>query len=140
MFLSFKKKDIPSSNKKSYDRKLSKSQINFLNEADYNYTMTFKTLDMKYFSKYASRELYMSIYYTLSVERPWIGISDKFKHTTWKLLEVDENNNFLVQKTTTFDKVKITKQLKLSVADDYSEYWVIVCINNKMVVEKIQSA
>lgn len=114
------------------------SQKNFLEAADNAYILTFKQLDMSHFAKFASRQLYMTIYRSLTVERPWAGVSNKFKKTTWTLLEVDNNGNFLASKDTVFDKVNVSRQLKLSVADDYSELWGVVKNNTgEYIVERI---
>lgn len=102
------------------------AQKDFLESADEAYLLTFKQMDMSHFSKYASRTLYMTIYRSLTVERPWAGVSDKFKKTTWTLLETAEDGSFLASKMTTFDKVNVSRQLKLSVADDYKELWGVV--------------
>ena len=104
-------------------------QKDFLECADEAYTMTFKQLDMSHFAKYASRSLYITIYRSLSLERPWASVSNKFKNTTWTLL-AEDSKGFVASKATVFDKVNVTRQLKLSVADDYKEFWFITK-NNK---------
>lgn len=114
------------------------SQKDFLESADAAYAMTFKQMDMSHFAKFASRPLYMDIYRSLTLERPWAGVSDKFKKTTWTLIETDKDGSFLASKETVFDKVNVSKQLKLSVADDYKELWGVVKNNTgDYVVEKI---
>lgn len=102
--------------------KFKSAQKEFLELADEAYLLTFKQLDMKHFAKYSSRQLYMNIYRSLTLERPWACVSDKFKKTTWSLIET-EGDDFLATKETVFDKVNVSKQLKLSVADDYKELW-----------------
>jgi hypothetical protein len=99
------------------------SQREFLESADAAYLLTFKQMDMAHFAKYASRQLYMTVYRSLTLERPWAGVSDKFKKTTWILIETDSEGSFMTQKETVFDKVNVSKQLRLSVADDYNELW-----------------
>lgn len=113
-------------------------QKEFLQEADDAYAMTFRQLDMSHFAAYASRNMYMVVYKTLSYERPWAGISNKFKTTKWTLLEVDEEGCFLALKETVFDRVNVSKHLKLSVADDFKELWgVIVDSSGKYKIERI---
>lgn len=114
------------------------AQKEFLEEADAAYLLTFKQMDMTHFAKFASRTLYMTIYRSLTLDRPWAGVSDKFKKTKWTLIETDKEGRFLVQKETEFDKVNVSKQLKLSVADDYKELWgVSKSATGDYVVEKI---
>lgn len=113
-------------------------QKNFLDCADGAYLLTFKQMDMSHFAKYASRQLYMIIYRSLTLERPWAGVSDKFKKTTWTLIETDAEGNFLASKETIFDKVNVSRQLSLSVADDYRELWGVSKNNTGgYIVEKI---
>lgn len=135
MFGLFKKRiDSPVTFKGGF----SSSQKGFLESADAAYLLTFKQMDMRHFAKYASRQLYMIIYRSLTLERPWAGVSDKFKKTTWTLIETNKQKDFLVQKETVFDKVNVSKQLRLSVADDYKELWgVTVNAAGDYVVEKI---
>lgn len=102
------------------------AQKSFLEEADEAYLLTFKQMDMAHFAKYASRQLYMVIYRSLTLERPWACVSNKFKKTTWMLIEAEQDGSFLCQKNTVFDKVNVSKQLRLSVADDYKEMWGVV--------------
>lgn len=117
---------------------ISSAQRKFLESADAAYLLTFKQMDMGHFAKYASRQLYMVIYKSLTLERPWAGVSDKFKKTIWTLIEVTEDNSFLVEKETIFDKVNVSKQLRLSVADDYKEWWGITMnATGGYVIEKI---
>lgn len=99
------------------------NQFDFLILADCAYLMTFKQMDMAHFAKYASRQLYMKVYTTLSLERPWAGVSDKFKKTKWSLVESCDDSSFKASKEVVFDKVNVSKQLKISVADDYKELW-----------------
>ena len=110
----------------------------FLKAADEAYLLTFKSKDMRHFAKFATRALYMVVYRTLSMERPWAGISDKFRETTWNLVELNQDGSFIASKSTTFDKVAVSKQLKLSVADDYTELWYVTTSSNGgLIVDKI---
>lgn len=134
MFGLFKKSGSPVSFKGGF----SGSQKDFLESADDAYALTFKQMDMSHFAKYASRPLYISIYRSLAVERPWVGVSNKFKKTTWTLINKDKNGNFEASKDTVFDKVNVSRQLKLSVADDYSELWNVTKNNaGDYIVDKI---
>lgn len=122
----------------SFDSKFSSKEKDFLEEADEAYLMTFKQMDMKYFAKFASRTLYMNIYRTLSVDRPWAGVSNRFKKTKWSMVD-ESKTGFRCTKSTVFDKVNVTKQLKLSVADDYVELWYISKTDSgKLTVEDIK--
>jgi hypothetical protein len=114
------------------------NQKDFLERADEAYLLTFKQMDMSYFAKFASRNLYMMIYRSLTSERSWVGVSNKFKKVTWTMIEQDKEGSFLASKDTIFDKVNVSRQLKLSVADDYRELWgVIKSIDGNYTVERI---
>ena len=122
----------------SFVGRFTKDQKEFLENADEAYNLTFKTMDMRHFAKYSSRPLYMMVYNSLTLDRPWADVSNKFKKTTWTLLEIDTDGNFLVSKKTVFDKVSVSKQLKLSVADDYQELWGVVVKGPSYIVERIK--
>lgn len=139
MFGFLKSSTTTSGSSTSFEGGFKSKQREFLEKADYAYLLTFKTMDMAHFARYASRALYMTIYHSITLERPWAGVSDKFKKTTWELIESDENGQFLAHKVTVFDKVNVSRQLKLSVADDYEELWgVVKNVAGEYVVEKIQ--
>lgn len=111
---------------------------NFLETSDSAYCLTFKQMDMSHIAKFVSRGLYMNIYKSLTYERPWVGVSNKFKSIKWSVISNTSDKEINIVKSTIFDKVSINKQLKLSVADDYKEMWTIIKnSNNDYIIQNI---
>ena len=133
MFWFFNKENV----NKIYKGNFKEEQKLFLEDADKAYTDTFKKLDMTGFAKYASRSLYMVVYRSLSYERPWASVSDKFKTTTWFMLDSNSDGSFSVKKETVFDKVRVSKDLKLSISNDIVEKWDIKVKSNKYYIDNI---
>lgn len=122
----------------TYDGEFGKIEKDFLSTVDENQMLTFQKHDMSYIARFVSRPLYMSLYNTLVYERPEAAISRDFKKTTWTKLFQNQDGSFAVKKSVTFDKVGVSKQLKLSVANDYSETWYVKREDEKFTLMSIE--
>lgn len=122
-----------------FSGKFSSGQKDFLVKAEQAYCLTFKKCDMGPVSRLVTRDVYMQIYNSLTVERSWTAISDKFKTVEWSF-KSGGPDCFTVVKTTVFDKVNVSRGLKLAMCDNFTEEWdVFRKKDGSFVVSKIVS-
>jgi hypothetical protein len=59
---------------------------------------------------------------------------DKFRNTEWTLLS-EMDGLFRLQKSVTFDKVRVSAAVSIGMAEGYSEIWIVQVTDEMRVVE-----
>lgn len=101
------------------------------------YEDTFQTLNLQPLAPYVTRSLYAYIYNSLSFSRSWVGIPDNYRTVYWDLVQ-EEGTKSIVRKTVMFDKIKTSTNVKISLANNFSELWLVNISEGKYIVERIK--
>lgn len=111
--------------KKKETSSLPKQLQDFLTAADDVYMRSFAIKSIKVLSKHFSRECCIKLSRAIYGEGNFRFFgTDKFRTTTWKI-DSEESGILKILKTVDFDKVKISKNFKMQIADNYSEMWYV---------------
>ena len=100
--------------------------ISFLMDADSAYMYSYSTRDTlvlhDYFSRECRRKIYDMILATASTRE---FSTPKFRNTTWTLISKNVDGTFWVKKSVVFDAIKVTGAIRMKVAQDYEEKWLV---------------
>lgn len=96
---------------------------NFLNQVDLEYMRSFDTKSTKKLVQYLRRDCYLKVSTRVySAPDRYFG-NEKFRDTNWQVTDV-QGDQASITKTVTFDKIRVGLS-KLSVAEDYTETWLV---------------
>lgn len=110
--------------RKAEEDSVSKDLVSFLNQVDTLYMQAYTTKSTRVLKSYISRDCAVKLSSSIFTYNTRHFGTDKFRTTVWSIVK-QEGAILLVRKDVTFDKVKIGKNVKMSVADNYSEHWVV---------------
>ena len=108
--------------KRKKEPTLGNDLIEFLNLADMEYMRAFSIRSVKALSTYMSRECVLKLSVQVYNGQLHYFGSDKFRSTKWEVISKN-NGIYDVRKSVSFDEIKFTRSLKMSVATDYKELW-----------------
>lgn len=115
---------------KESNQRLPRHLIEFLNEADREYMKCFSLMTTRGLQPYVTRECAVAVSQSVfSIGSRYFG-ADKFRNTSWSL-DDEEDEVLLVRKDVVFDRVKIGGDMRIGVADNYSEIWEVDMSNKK---------
>lgn len=123
-------------------RKKKKKESNkfeeFLNTVDKEYMLAYATKSpQRLLQHYMSRKCIIKISQSIfSVGSRYFG-AEKFRNTKWIQEEVI-GNSIKVRKEVSFDKIKVAGSLRIEVADDYREEWMVLLDGDKYIVTDIK--
>lgn len=111
--------------KKKDTSSLPKQLQEFLTAADEMYMRAFAIKGIKTLSKHFSRECCIKLSRVIYGEGNYRFFgTDKFRTTTWNI-EGNESGTLKIKKIVDFDKVKISKNFKMQIAENYTEMWYV---------------
>ena len=101
---------------------LPKHLIEFLELADKEYMRAFALKTTRGLQPYVTRECAVEVSQAVfSIGSRYFG-ADKFRKTTWSYAG-EEDSITLARKDVVFDRIKIGGDMRIGVADNYSEIW-----------------
>lgn len=119
--------------------KISGKMVNFLNKVDEEYMLAYNTKTIRGLQEYISRECGISVSQKIhGVGSRYFGAA-KFRNTKWQL-QSKEGNSYTILKSVVFDKITVAGAMRMSVANDYQEIWVVNADDKKMIVTAITAA
>lgn len=130
-----KRKSLTSNNNYSFDYT---ALIKFVEKADDAYILTHATLDIMYFSKFASSRVCNELIEFLYRNPPKMFGSKKFRKRDWYILDY-QKNAITLKKTITHQYVKVKRGMKIKLGDDMVEYWDISIESNGFRVQAVNA-
>lgn len=111
--------------KKKETSGLPKQLQDFLTSADDMYMRAFSMKSIKVLGNHFSRECCVKLARVIYSEGNFRFFgTEKFRSTTWTIEKQDDEKIYII-KQVDFDKVKISKNFKMQIADNYSEKWCV---------------
>lgn len=96
----------------------------FLDTVDSEYMKAYTTRSIQILQKYVSRECALKISRVIGAYNSRYFGTERFRKTTWTILD-NICDRLTIKKSVEFSKVKISGTVKMSVADNYEEIWIV---------------
>lgn len=108
----------------SEEEEIPKKLMNFLNNADYLYSLAFKTRDILKLKEFLTRDCCINVGRVVARDGASRFIANKdFRKTSWKLVEGEIDKDIKVKKSVVFDTIKVSSSKRMKVSTDYEEIW-----------------
>lgn len=117
---------------------LQRGLVDFLNDVDGKYMESYATKSTKKLRDVMSEDCLYKVASWIYQYNVRYFSTDKFRTTTWTKVGIQDGFD-LIRKDVTFSKVKVAGDIRMGLADDYSEIWLVDCANSKRLVLDISS-
>lgn len=114
------KKTSKSDNQVPIDKEL----LLFLEKADDAYIKTHETVDIQYFSKFATHSLCNQVLDDIHKKPPKMFGIAKHRERKWRLV-TEEKNEFTFEKNITHRHIQVKKGIIITLGDDMNEVWLV---------------
>ncbi|WP_268624624.1 hypothetical protein [Paenibacillus alvei] len=124
------------SQRKSIPDHISSDVYDFLERADDAYILTHESIEISYFSQYATSTLCNEILESIYKNPPKMFGTRKYRVRTWSVLTY-EDQGVLLRKELTHIPIKVRRGIKVALGDDMVEFWKISFLSNGYRVEEV---
>jgi len=110
--------------------------FHFLEQADDAYILTHETLEIRFFSPYATNSVCNEIMEAIYQKPPKMFGTRRFRRRSWSIVK-HNGSDIVVRKEIVHKPIVMKKGIRVALGDDMVELWTIACNAHGFVVKQV---
>ncbi|MCD1257390.1 hypothetical protein B5M42_000885 [Paenibacillus athensensis] len=110
--------------------------LHFLEKADDAYILTHETLEIRFFSRYATNLVCNEIMEAIYQKPPKMFGTRRFRHRSWSIV-TQNGSELVVRKELVHKPIVMKKGIRVALGDDMVELWTITCHTHGFIIKQV---